>query len=79
MIMTRISKKLTVILFFVLLIAMPCDTASAASYNLYGNARFGYSIKYPSFLSAANLCRKMGTALLWQEKKQNFLCGADIM
>lgn len=73
MIMTRISKKLTVILVFVLLIAMPCDTASAASYNRYGNARFGYSIKYPSFFKRSKPLPQNGDGITMAGKKATLI------
>ncbi len=45
----NILRKTIIIFLATLLIASPCEYASADSYALYVNGRFGYSVKYPKF------------------------------
>ena len=69
----KFQKILTMALGIVLSVAVSWDSVAAAGYNTYGNARFGYSIKYPKFFKRSEPLPQNGDGITMAGKGAKLL------
>ena len=72
--MKTITKKIAAILIAVsILTTIPCNSALAASYTYYCNARYDYIIKYPKFFKQSKPLPENGDGITMAGKKATLL------